>query len=341
MKPPSPRAGSYQPVMLASAVTMLDPGVSGVCWRSCRSPRSGRGPRSCRSLRGGRSLRSGRGPRSLRGAFCCCCGCGGASTPSVPSRKRLRPRPRRRWKRPRRSLRSPACGRSPLRSGPRSGRSAVLRSGAAPRSPPSKDSTGALSTRGVSTRGVSTRGVSTRGVSVGAAAEGRSARSARGARGARGSRGSRAAATTGGLLATSCAAGGAGGASAGAASATTVFFGRPRGFFTGASSRAGVGVGAVTTAAGASPLSLYGFGSSPCAVLRGERGPRPGEGRRRSVMSSMCYVVTGHGAVRNHRRARRTHGGVAPLRTLMTSPATPSGTMRGPETVMMKKSGRV
>jgi hypothetical protein len=57
-------------------------------------------------------------------------------------------------------------------------------------------------------------------------------------------------------------------------------------------------------------------------------------------MESMCYVVTGHGTVRNHRRARHTHGGVA-LGTLMTSPATPSDAMRGHETVMMEKSGRV
>jgi len=125
-------------------------------------------------------------------------------------------------------------------------------------------------------------------------------------------------------------------ASAGAASATT-FFGRPRGFFAGAASVDAVGVGAVTTAAGASPVSLYGFGSSPDADLRGERGPRPGAGRRRSVMSSMCYVVTGHGAVRNHRRARRTHAAWRLFGTLTTSRTTPSGSMHGCKTVANKK----
>ena len=63
------------------------------------------------------------------------------------------------------------------------------------------------------------------------------------------------------------------------------------------------GFRAITTAVGASLLSLYGFGSSPCADLRGERGPRPGEGRRGSVMSSMCYVV-----------CCARHGGESPAR---------------------------
>lgn len=96
-----------------------------------------------------------------------------------------------------------------------------------------------------------------------------------------------------------------------------------------------VAFGAITAEAGASLLSLYGFGSSPCAVVRGERGPRPCEGRRGSVMSSMCYVVTGHGSVRNHRRARRTQR-VTPLRTIVTLRATQSGSMRRRDTVTMK-----
>ena len=136
----------------------------------------------------------------------------------------------------------------------------------------------------------------------------------------------------------------------GASSATTVFFGRPRGFFTGSTLTStatttafalGEGVfGAVFTAAGASPLSLYGFGSSPCAVLRGERGPRPGEGRRGSVMSSICYWLLGTArceitGAQGARIVRRLFG------TIVTSPATPSGTMRGHETVAMEKSGRV
>ena len=170
----------------------------------------------------------------------------------------------------------------------------------------------------------------------GAASAACSSRSPRGGRGGRGSRGSRAAgASAGGALATGAGAGG--GASIGAASAVADFFGRPRGFFTGASSAvvsAWAG-GAVTTAAGASPLSLYGFGSSPCAVLRGVRGPRPSAGRRRSVMESMCYVVTGHGTVKKHRRARRTHDRV-------TSSGNQGFTchaidpMRGQETALMK-----
>ena len=181
-----------------------------------------------------------------------------------------------------------------------------------------------VSARGVSARGVSVRGVSVRGVSVrgGAPARGavsalrsvrsgRSAFSPRGARGARGSRGSRGSLTVAAAATGAGAATAADGASTGVASAAADFFGRPRGFFTGASSWAADGFGAVTTAAGASPLSLYGLGSSPCAVVRGERGPRPSAGRRRSVMEFLCCVVTGHGSVRNHRRARRTHGGVA------------------------------
>jgi hypothetical protein len=68
------------------------------------------------------------------------------------------------------------------------------------------------------------------------------------------------------------------------------------------------GFRAVTTAAGESLLSLYGFGSSPCADVRGERGPRPGEGRRGSVMSSMCYVVywARHGAKSPARKGARS-----------------------------------
>jgi len=68
------------------------------------------------------------------------------------------------------------------------------------------------------------------------------------------------------------------------------------------------GFRAVTTAAGASLLSLYGFGSSPCADLRGERGPRPEEGRRGSVMSSMCDVVywARHGAKSPARKGARS-----------------------------------
>jgi hypothetical protein len=84
---------------------------------------------------------------------------------------------------------------------------------------------------------------------------------------------------------------------------SAVFLGRPRGFFTGSASATATDLRAVFTAAGASPLSRYGFGSSPGAPLRGVRGPRPGDGLRRSVMSSMCYVVSTHGSVRNHRRA--------------------------------------
>ena len=68
------------------------------------------------------------------------------------------------------------------------------------------------------------------------------------------------------------------------------------------------GFRAITTAVGASLLSLYGFGSSPCADLRGERGPRPEEGRRGSVMSSMCDVVywARHGAKSPARKGARS-----------------------------------
>ena len=291
MNPPSPRAGSYQPEIVASAATMLEPGVSGASCRLllfCRSCRSGRGPRSCRSLRGGRSVRSGRGPRSLRGAVC-----GTGVSPSAPSRNRLRPRPRRRWNRPLFSF------RSPLRSALLSGFLSALRS-------KFRSAAGALRSDPESSEASCTG--STRGAGGGGAA---------------------------GAAKTS-AAGAATFPSAGAASATT-FFGRPRGFFAGAASVDAAGVGAVTTAAGASPVSLYGFGSSPCADLRGERGPRPGAGRRRSVMSSMCYVVTGHGAVRNHRRARRTHAAWHLFGTLTTSRTTPSGSMHGCKTVANKK----
>jgi hypothetical protein len=99
-------------------------------------------------------------------------------------------------------------------------------------------------------------------------------------------------------------------------STSAVFRGLPRGFFAGSASATATDLRAVFTAVGVSPVSRYGFGSSPCAPLRGVRGPRPGDGLRRSVMSSMCYVVSTHGSVGNHRRAECAH--VAPHPFLQT-----------------------
>jgi len=144
----------------------------------------------------------------------------------------------------------------------------------------------------VGASGVRASGVGSRGVGSGGAA----------ARGARGSLVRRGSATT--FAATAAGAGGATTASADGPS-VVVFFGRPRGRFTGAAPSGAVVAdgGALTTAAGESPTSLYGFGSSPCALLRGVRGARPVAGLRRSVMSSMCFVETGHGGAKSPARA--------------------------------------